>query len=473
MKPSMAILGEVVLRRFGVAATYDRVVAAAGRGVGLASRFSRLGSGTSLPGRLAQRVDPGFLARRAAALPEGSVVISGTNGKTTTASMLQTILEAWGVPVVANRSGANLRGGVVSAFVHARGDARAGVFELDEAALPSAVTQLCPRLLVLTNVFRDQLDRFPEPERVALLLRRAAEGMAPGSTVLANADDPQLWAALEDLRPLGFSVAGELEVEERDGVVSEASDTEPPTCFRCGGELRFVRRTMANLGAVRCRGCGWSSPRPDYQATPVAEAGLEASVFELCGEIVTLPLGGIHNVYNAVAAIAAARLLGIDTISAVGALESFQARFGRSEEALFEDRHLWLALVKNPAGAGVVIREVCSDVRVCALVVAVSDRDADGRDVSWIWDADFEGLAGLGIPVVAAGTRAFDAAVRMKYAGRPPHAVEADPLAALEAAVERCPPDGIVAVLATYTAMLDIRQALTGARSARVEDVEP
>ena len=150
----------------------------------------------------------------------------------------------------------------------------------------------------------------------------------------------------------------------------------------------------------------------------VSQAGLEGSVLEFDDELITLPLGGIHNAYNAVAALAAARELGIATTRAVTAIEDFHPRFGRSEELLFSDRHLWMALVKNPAGAGVVIQEVCADLRVGAVVVAISDRDADGHDVSWIWDADLERIAGLGVPVVAGGTRAADTAVELRIPER-------------------------------------------------------
>jgi UDP-N-acetylmuramyl tripeptide synthase len=202
----------------------------------------------------------------------------------------------------------------------------------------------------------------------------------------------------------------------------------------------------------------------------VSRAGIEALVLELCEELLTLPLGGIHNAYNAVAAVAAAAELGIAPHQAISALEGFSPRFGRAEEFLFDDRHLWLALIKNPAGAGSVIRDLCTDRRVGAVVVAISDRDADGRDVSWIWDVEFERLVRLETTIVAGGTRAADTAVRLKYAGRVPDFVEAHPLPAILAATRSCPPDGLVAVLATYTAMLDIREALFGDRSTRVED---
>jgi len=227
---------------------------------------------------------------------------------------------------------------------------------------------------------------------------------------------------------------------------------------------------MAGLGSAHCDGCGWSSTVGRYVATVVSGAGLEAAVLELCDELLTLPLGGIHNAYNAVAAVAAAAELGIAPYRAISALELFHPRFGRAEELMLDDRHLWLALIKNPAGASSVIREVSADHRVGAIVVAISDRQADGRDVSWIWDAEFERLVPLQATVVVGGTRAEDTALRLKYAGRPPDLVESDPLAAIRAATRSCPPDGLVAILASYTAMLDIREALGGHRSSRVAD---
>jgi len=454
----------------------DAGVAAVGRAAGALSRLTNLGSGTSLPGRLVNAIDPGFLARRVARLDRGAVIVSGTNGKTTTASMLRSILQAEGLAVAANTSGANLAAGVVSAFLSARQDAAVGVLEIDEGALPSLICEVRPRLLVLTNVFRDQLDRFPEPEGVAARLRIAAERLPTGSILVANADDPLLWASLEELDPVGFSVlaapTGGATQGGRGGASAPAfaADAEPESCPRCGAGLVFNRRTMAGLGSAHCDGCGWSSTAGHYVATLVSRAGIEASVLELCEELLTLPLGGIHNAYNAVAAVAAAAELGIAPHRAMSALEGFHPRFGRGEELLFDDRHLWLALIKNPAGAGSVIRDVCTDRRLGAVVVAISDRDADGRDVSWIWDAEFDRLVTLEAPLVAGGTRAADTAVRLKYAGRVPDVVEPDPLTAVRAATRSCPPDGLVAVLATYTAMLDIREALVGDRSTRAED---
>ena len=222
-------------------------------------------------------------------------------------------------------------------------------------------------------------------------------------------------------------------------------------------------------GKIECGECGWHSAWPDYRAVVRASGGLAGTIFELRGAPVTLPIGGIHNVYDATAAIAAAGQLGIPLVRCIAALEYFEPRFGRSEVLQVDGRPVWLALIKNPVGAGMVIEEVASDPTIRAAVISVSDRPADGRDISWIWDADFERLVGRGIALIPSGRRAADVAVRLKYAEAAPIA-PADPVAAVRAAQARAPDGAMVAVLATYTAMLDVRSALARGRVARVVD---
>jgi UDP-N-acetylmuramyl tripeptide synthase len=401
-------------------------------------------------------------------LRDGAIVVSGTNGKTTTAAMIVAMLEASGARVVANASGANMTGGVVGAFIDPSArDATAAVLEVDEGSLPSLTRRLRPKLLVLTNVFRDQLDRFGEPERVTALLREAAEALPAGARVVANADDPLLWHALRWTDPTGFGIS-----LVGTGGDANPADAEPAVCPACGGQLAYARRTIAHLGRARCEACEWTSPRPAARGTVVAQAGVRGIVLESNGELLTLPLGGLHNAYNAMAALAAAEALGIHRPVALAALERFTPQFGRAEEFQLDGRRLWLTLMKNPAGAAATVRAVASDVDVGAAVICVNDRHADGRDVSWIWDADFERLAATGMPLVASGRRAEEVALRLKYAGAwaPP---EPDPLDAIARAVSQCERGRVVAVLATYTAMLDVRRGLLGGRAARVERRPP
>lgn len=428
----------------------------------------RLGGGSSAPGIVVERVDPGFVERRAAALSTGIVVVSGTNGKTTTASMIRAILRDAGVETVANESGSNLLRGVATALLDASPSATAGVFEIDEAWLRRIVPLLKPRVMVLTNVFRDQLDRFGEAESVAALLAKAAGQLPESSRVVANADDPLLWYALEYQAPVGFGVKPLASIEG-----AHRGDAEPETCPRCGAGVVHTDRTIAHLGQVVCAACGWTSSVPDVRARMVSAAGLGAVTIEIAGETIALPIGGIHNAYNAAAAVAAAGLLGISIGDAARSLERFRPRFGRAEEFMVDGRPVRLFLCKNPAGASVVIREMAADPAVGAVVVSVSDQIADGRDISWIWDADHERLASMEVPLVPSGRRAADVAVRLKYAGASPAPAESDPLSAIRAALARCPAGKVTVVLATYTAMLDVRRAVARSRSQRLVDSMP
>ena len=443
---------------------YDRAMAGLARGTASLSRLIGAGGGSSLPGLLLQRLDPGYVRRRAAELPSGVVVVSGTNGKTTTTAMIRAILGAEGVATVSNETGANLFRGLAGSLATADPETRAGVFEVDEGALERVVRSVRPRVLVLTNVFRDQLDRFGEPEAVAALLGRAAAALPPNARVVANADDPMMWHHVRSRSPIGFAVV------PPSGPDHDRPEAEPETCPECGAPLRYTTRTIAHLGRARCTECQWRSAEPDHRAVLLEPPSLSAVRVEVAGVEVTLRAGGLHNVYNAVAAIAAASALGIPSERAARALEAFRPRFGRAEEFRLSGRTLWLALMKNPAGASPLIEQLSHDARLGAVLVSVSDDWMDGRDISWIWDANFEALAAMGVPLVAGGRRAADVAVRLKYAGREPVTVSSDPREAIQGALRRAPAGAAVGVLATYTAMLDVRRTLLRSKRAWVSD---
>jgi UDP-N-acetylmuramyl tripeptide synthase len=453
------------MRRRGVRAGFAVPVA---RVAGFLSRRLGLGGGSSIPGVIVDRLDPQFVARRVARLTGGTVAISGTNGKTTTTSMIRAILAAAGNATVSNETGANMMRGVSTALLDAPGEATVGVFEIDEAWMVKLVPVLKPRVVVLTNVFRDQLDRFGEAESVAKLLARAVEALPADSKVIANADDPLLWYAMRERDPVGFGVRPLAPVQ-----ASHRGDAEPETCPRCGGALVYEMRTIAHLGRCGCTACGWASVQPEFEARVVGGAGLGPMTIEVAGETVELRLGGVYNAYNAAAAIAAAAQLGVPLAIAARALGGFRPRFGRSEDFLVDGKPVRLVLAKNPAGASAVVRELANDANVGAVVVAVSDQIADGRDISWIWDVDHERLAATGLPLVPAGRRAADVAVRLKYAGAAPSPAETDPLSAIRTALAHCPAGKTTVVLATYTAMLDVRRAVSRSRSQRLVDAMP
>ncbi|HEX3301141.1 MAG TPA: MurT ligase domain-containing protein [Actinomycetota bacterium] len=446
---------------------WDSFIAAVGGGVASLSRSVGAGGGTSAPGLVIERLDPGFVRRRAQSLARTTTVVSGTNGKTTTAAMLATILDARGTRVLTNASGANLFRGVAAALASAAGDEQAAVFEVDEAALPRVVRASEPAVLVLTNVFRDQLDRFAEPEIVARLLRESAEALPPGSIIVANADDPLLWHAVEDLHPIGFGIQAATPTRTPTTTRREA---DPEICPRCGAALRYLQRTFAHLGVIRCPACGWASARPAFRVTVEDDGRLDRLRLSIDGVSRELMLGGQHNAYNAAAAIAVASSLGIAPSASIDALGSFVPRFGRSERLSFDERSFWVFLAKNPVSCVTATRQVASDPRIRAAVVLINDRAADGRDVSWIWDAGLEELLGLDIPVFAGGERAHDIALRFRYAGGTVDAVDPDLDALLTRVGAVTRPGDNVAVLATYTAMLAFRRAVLGSRSAGVSD---
>jgi UDP-N-acetylmuramyl tripeptide synthase len=448
---------------------YESAVRGAARLARGCSRGLRLGGGTSLPGLVIERLAPSFVERRAAALPSGVVVVSGTNGKTTTVAMIASILEGEGHTVITNSSGANLFRGVATALLDMPDRASVGVFEVDEGALPRLVPALRPSVLVLTNVFRDQLDRFGEPETVAGLMADAVGQLPAGSTVVANADDPLLWHSVRLARRLGFGVRSG-RTDSADAPSPPESGGEPEICPACGSGLRYRERTVAHLGASSCPRCGWSTAPPRFRADVRGPVRLGSMAIVIAGRGLLLPMGGLHNAYNAAAAVAAASAMGVPVGRAAHALEGFHAKFGRSEELELDGTPLRLVLMKNPAGAAALLQQVCAEPRVGSVVVAVSDRPADGRDISWIWDAPFERLAPTRVPVVAAGRRAAEVALRLKYAGIQPSATAREPLAALRTAVTAARGRGPVVVLATYSAMLDVRRAVLGSRSASVAD---
>ena len=451
---------------------YDGTVRALALGVRGASRLARTGAGTSLPGLVIQKLDPGFVRRRAARLDGGIVVVSGTNGKTTTAAMIAAILRSGGDVVVTNASGANLFRGVAASLATMPTGSRAGVFEVDEGALARLVPALRPRALVLTNVFRDQLDRFGEPETVAGLLGDAARLVRGTGAVVANVDDPLLWHAVRDTEPVGYGVVTPPEPPEM-AAGGPVFDAEPEVCPRCGGPLAYRRRTIAHLGAASCAACGWSTPDPPFLAEVRGASTFDSMSLRLSDVDVDVGIGGLHNAYNAAAAVAAASTFGVTARDAAVALREFSARFGRTERLDVDGARVWVLLMKNPAGASVLVRQVVAERRVGAVLLMVSDRDADGRDVSWIWDANFEPLVRRGLPIVAGGIRAADVAVRVKYAGGETVAVEPDPGRALAAARGAAPSGTDVAALATYTSMLDLRGAALGSKVDAVAEVAP
>ena len=431
---------------------------AAARAVAALSRLAGAGGGTTVPGKLVSVLDPGAVDRLAARLPAGVAAVSATNGKTTTTGMAAEILRSR-FRLAHNRAGANLLSGVASALL-AAGGAELGLLEVDEGALPEVTRRVRPRAVCLGNLFRDQLDRYGELELVAARWRAAVDELPDGTVVAANADDP-LVASLAAGIHFGIddpSVA-------RSGL-QHAADSK--YCIACGAPYEYAAAYVGHLGDYRCPSGHHRRPPLDVAARAIDLRGLESTSFDLhlpgATRRVKLPLPGLYNVYNAVAAASLAHALGASPDEIATGLGRFRAVFGRFERIAVGDKRLLLLLIKNPAGANEAIRTLVDGGPPKLAVVALNDATADGRDVSWIWDVDFEPLLGGLDRLVASGDRAAELALRAKYAGFDEHAIEVVP--ALERALDRglqlTPDGGELVVLPTYTAMLGLQRIAAG-----------
>ncbi len=441
---------------------------ATGRATGSLTRRLGVGGGTSLPGLLARALDPRLTSHLSAQLRGGSVVVTGTNGKTTTSGLIASVLRECGLRVWRNREGSNLARGITAALMkHAtfggqlreRGDA-AFVFEVDEAAFGRVVTEVQPEIVTVTNLFRDQLDRYGEVDSVAERWRESLQSLPEGVTLVLNADDAAVAALADGHRGpiVYFGVEDAPGVDEHPERV-QVIDTR--TCPRCRTALEFSRRFYSHVGHWACPGCGFSRPTPSVSASAVSFAGLDGSRFTLRtaagATSVDLALPGLYNVYNALAGAAVGTTRELAPAAIATALGRFTPAFGRAERIQIEDHTVHLLLAKNPTGLNEVLRALTATATSKSMLLILNDRAADGEDVSWIWDADFEQVAGIAASVVASGTRAYDLALRLKYAGAPVAKVTTDIAAALTAALEVTPVGEPLYVVPTYTAMLAVR----------------
>ncbi len=442
----------------------------AGKAASLLTRRLRLGGGTNFPGTLARRIDPGVLRGLAAALPQGAVLLSGTNGKTTTARMISGLLRASGREVLHNRAGANLITGLTATML-AGCDLRGhlphdiGLFETDEAALPQAMAETQPRLVLIHNLFRDQLDRYGEVDTLANAWHAALAELPASSTVLLNADDPAVaW--------LGHELAAQVvyygldDTRHAAGAAAHIADSH--FCHRCGARYVYTYAFYAHIGHYHCPACGLERPAPRVRLERLdlhGTAGSQLSITHPGGTLdLSLPLPGLYNALNALAATAAGLTLDVAPEHIRGALEGFTAAFGRIEkvQAGADGAPMLIALIKNPVGASETVRMLTTSDEPLCLLVAINDRYADGTDVSWLWDADFEPLVARSTHVFVSGTRAEDMAVRLKYAGVPAEQIRTEPELprALDAALAALPAGATLSILPTYTAMLELRTEL-------------
>jgi UDP-N-acetylmuramyl tripeptide synthase len=464
-----------------------RTVAAiiAGKTAGQASRLLGRGGGTAIAGLAALRVDPNIVGRLAGQAGAGAICVTGTNGKTTTSLMLNRIAGQAGLHPLHNRSGSNLMRGVAAMLVEEASlsgeinDAprQLAILEVDEATLPEIVREIAPRAIVFTNLFRDQLDRYGEVDTVARAWESAlgnskqltANGKRERPTLVLNADDPAV-------AHLGRSYGGQVLYYGIDDSsagrdeVDHASDFR--MCLECGAELAYEITYYGHIGHWRCKSCANARPIAEVRATKVTQGSehtsIEVALPDGACVRIELPLSGLYNAYNALAAIAGATALGVPLEAITRALEGFSAAFGRQERFSIEGRDVRVLLGKNPTGLNQVLRTIATEPGEKRFLFFLNDGIADGRDISWIWDADYETVRPACAWVLAAGTRAEDLALRLKYAGFGDDvSIEHNTAVAVQRALAATPHGSTLYVIPTYTAMLEVRELLAKRGGAR------
>lgn len=420
------------------------------KSISFLSRFLHLGAGVTWPGELALRIDPTLPRKLSQQVRHGIILIAGTNGKTTTTKLIGQIITSAGLKVLYNTTGANLINGITGTMlVHTsltgNLDYDYALFEVDEASLPQVVEMLTPQVVVLLNLFRDQLDRYGEVDTIAAKWKEALDKINQKQTSLVvNADDHAVCY-------IGMTYSGkrvyfglnDQKLNRRD--LSHATDST--YCLWCGHKLLFDQVYLSHYGNWHCPACGKKRP----------------PVFYL--DKITSQLEGTYNLYNIHASLLVANLLGFSQDTALAAISRFQPAFGRQEEFNVKGRKLKIYLSKNPAGFNESLITALAHKKTQTCLIVLNDRIPDGTDVSWIWDVDFEIINSQSLTIILSGDRAADLALRMKYALNSPNIkviAEENLNKALQVSIEKTEKDHTVCVLPTYSAMLEIRQILTG-----------
>lgn len=427
--------------------------------------------GTSFPGKLAIKIYPGILSELSRKYR--IFMITGTNGKTTTAKIIAEILKENGISYVANKSGANLVSGIAACLIsdikmNLMPRSNTALLEVDEAAFRVATETVKPAAVVVTNFFRDQLDRYGE---LYDTLRSVRDGIShiPDATLILNADDSLCTSLGNNVsNPViyyGLNEQAVFPVQEQDPALNH----DAAFCLYCKTKYQYKSRFYGHLGHYTCPGCGYSRPEAlvNIEKITVLSGDFSAVIFNTpSGKFsAQINLPGLYNVYNALAAAAFAETLGFSHEKTVYALSSFESGFGRMESIPIGDRTIQVILIKNPVGFSQVINFLLSVENTSVISFIINDNLADGTDVSWLWDVELEVLADIQDRVstfFVSGTRADDMAVRLKYAGIYSNriTIENDKGAMFDAALNMLKPGETLYILPTYTAMLDIRKTL-------------
>jgi UDP-N-acetylmuramyl tripeptide synthase len=414
-------------------------------------RSLRLGAASVLPGSIARRIEPRLLQLLSQQVKNGVILIAGTNGKTTTALLLCTILERKGFRVTHNSTGANLENGLMTALLESTNllgtlNTDYAILEVDENIVPKVLAPLQPRIILCLNLFRDQLDRYGEVDTISKRWTKVISTLPPETVVIPNADDPTL-SNLGQQLPQRVLFFGLNEPEHYLEAIPHAVDSI--YCPKCGHSLDYKGVYLSHLGDFTCPKCGFSKSKPTLESSEWSQI-----------------LVGLYNKYNTLAAVTAAIELGIDEATIRDTINNFQAAFGRAEDLVINGKRVRILLSKNPVGTNETIRVVTQSIDKTTLLV-LNDRTPDGTDVSWIWDVDTEKLVERGGTLIVSGDRVYDMALRLRYSQKSPESnlnliVEEDLRQAIATALEHTPENETLHILPTYSAMLEVREVLTG-----------
>ncbi len=418
----------------------------------------QLGAASVLPGEIARRLHPRLLSLLAQQVKEGVILVVGTNGKTTTSLLLRTILDAQGFRVTHNATGANLVNGLITALLsdtNLIGQLKVdfAILEVDENVLPLVAKDCQPRVILALNLFRDQLDRYGEVDSISQHWQAAIAALSPDTLVVINADDPTLSHLGQQLqqtvRYFGLAEPN-LYLDEIPHAVDSIY------CPRCGTPLDYQGVYLSHLGDFHCPSCGFRKSQPAFHSSEWPQI-----------------LIGVYNKYNTLAAGLVAQELGIQTEQIFSQIKTFKAAFGRAEELTIGGKHIRILLSKNPVGMNETIRAV-TDIKAQGLapttLLVLNDRIPDGTDVSWIWDVDTEKLVQQGGTFIVSGDRLYDMALRLEYSQQALNRedsnfeliVEPDLANAVKIALEKTKNEEILHIIPTYSAMLEVRELLTG-----------
>lgn len=410
----------------------------------LAIKLRNKSSGTSFVGMLTLKICPDFLKHCRKYIKKDVATVTGTNGKSTTSGLMAHILEVNGQKVIHNLEGANMLTGVANMFAiapHRKYDY--AVIESDEAYLTKLYDYLKSDYLVVTNLFRDQLDRYGELNTTAEFIKNAIY-KNPDLKLILNADDP-LVATFDRTKYAVYYGFENVKCSTKSNAPSEVFNCS------CGHPLEYSKQFFAQQGHYFCPKCGYKRPECDYPAD--VEVFEDYSIITLKGYEFKVNLTGLYNAYNALASIAFGYELGLNAEQIQKALDSYHSIFGRTEKRIINGNPALIQLIKNPTGASEVLKTVDLNSNI---VIAINDNYADGRDISWLWDSDFEQLKDAQKLVITSGIRANDMATRLKYAGIPQEKIIIEPN--IKKAIEKATKDGKTTILPSYTALLSIKE---------------